>query len=219
MASMFDDVAAAYDITNTVLTGGLVHVWRGTVTEALGAAPGVSILDVAAGTGTSSAAYAAAGADVTAFDFSQGMIEKGRERHPDLEFVQGDARDLPFEDNSFDATTISFGLRNVDHPEKALDEMYRVTKPGGTLVVCEFSRPTNPAFRGLYNFFLGTALPALSRVVSSDPEAYIYLTESILSWPDQAALARIIQESKWRSVEYKNLTGGIVALHRAVKPL
>ena len=217
VASMFDEVAPAYDLTNTVLTGGLVHVWRTSVTEALGAAHGMSILDVAAGTGTSSAAYAKAGASVTAFDFSEGMIATGRKRHPELTFVQGDAMNLPFADASFDATTISYGLRNINDPMQALREMLRVTKPGGQLVVCEFSTPTNGAFRSLYNFFLGTALPALARAVSSDPAAYSYLTESILEWPNQQRLAEMLMDAGWKQVEYKNLTGGIVALHRAQK--
>ena len=217
VASMFDDVAPAYDLTNTVLTGGLVHVWRKSVTSALGVRPGLKVLDVAAGTGTSAAAYAKAGAAVTAFDFSAGMIATGRKRHPELEFMQGDAMAMPFADASFDAVTISYGLRNINDPQAALREMWRVAKPGGALVVCEFSTPTNPAFRGLYEFFLGTALPALAGAVSSDPVAYRYLTESILAWPDQRELAHMIMDAGWKNVEYKNLTGGIVALHRAYK--
>lgn len=219
VASMFDMVAPAYDVTNTVLTGGLVHVWRKTVCEALRVRPGMSVLDVAAGTGTSAAVYAGAGADVTAYDFSAGMIAQGRKRYPQLTFVQGDAMNMPFADESFDAVTISYGLRNIHDPDKALREMLRVVKPGGELVVCEFSTPVNPLFHGLYTFFLGSALPALAHVVSSDPMAYRYLTESILSWPDQHALALMILDAGWRDVEFKNLTGGIVAIHRACKPL
>ncbi|MDD7465625.1 MAG: demethylmenaquinone methyltransferase [Actinomycetaceae bacterium] len=219
VASMFDEVAPAYDVTNTVLTGGLVHVWRKTVCDALRIRPGMSVLDVAAGTGTSSAVYAQAGADVTAYDFSEGMIAHGRQRHPQLAFVQGDAMNMPFADESFDAVTISYGLRNVQDPDRALREMLRVVKPGGELVVCEFSTPVNPAFHKLYTFFLGTALPALAHVVSSDPTAYSYLTESILSWPDQQELGLMILDAGWRDVEFKNLTGGIVAVHRARKPL
>ncbi|MDY5588949.1 MAG: class I SAM-dependent methyltransferase [Arcanobacterium sp.] len=216
---MFDVVAPAYDLTNTVLTGGLVHVWRKTVRDALRARPGLTVLDVAAGTGTSSASYAAAGAAVTAFDFSEGMISEGKKRHPELTFVQGDAMHMPFADESFDSVTISYGLRNIQDPDQALREMLRVVKPGGELVVCEFSTPVHPAFHKLYTFFLGTALPALAGVVSSDPTAYGYLTESILSWPDQQELGHMILDAGWRNVEYKNLTGGIVAIHRASKPL
>lgn len=217
VASMFDEVAPAYDLTNTVLTGGLVHIWRKAVTQAIGARPGLKVLDVAAGTGTSSAAYAAAGADVTAFDFSQGMIAQGRKRHPNLDFVQGDAMAMPFDNDFFDAVTISYGLRNINDPRVALREMCRVTKPGGTLVVCEFSTPTNLVFQGLYKFFLGTAMPAISQIVSSDPTAYNYLSESILTWPDQRELALMIMDAGWVNVEYKNLTNGIVAVHRATK--
>lgn len=217
VAAMFDEVAPAYDVTNTVLTGGLIHVWRRSVTEAIAARPWMKILDVAAGTGTSSAAYAKTGAAVTAFDFSAGMIAAGRERHPELEFVQGDAMAMPFGDASFDVATISYGLRNINDPRAALREMYRVTKPGGTLVVCEFSTPPQSTFRQLYHFFLGSALPVLAGVVSADPAAYTYLTESILSWPDQRELAMMIMDAGWKNVEYKNLTGGIVAIHRAHK--
>ncbi|MCI7551625.1 MAG: demethylmenaquinone methyltransferase [Actinomycetaceae bacterium] len=215
VSTMFDEVAEKYDVMNTLMTGGLVTVWRKTTTEALGVAPGMTILDIAAGTGTSAAQYAQAGADVVAFDFSEGMIEKGKERYPQLRFVQGDAMELPFEDGIFDATTISYGLRNIADPHKALEEMYRVTKPGGTLVVCEFSRPVNLTFRRLYKFFLGTAIPAVSKLASSDAEAYDYLTESILNWPHQEELAEWMYDAGWHDVEYKNLTNGIVALHRA----
>lgn len=219
VASMFDHVAPAYDLTNTVLTGGLVHVWRKAVTDALRVRSGMSILDVAAGTGTSAAAYAKAGACVTAFDFSAGMIEQGKKRYPELDFVQGDAMDMPFDHDSFDAVTISYGLRNINDPRVALSEMLRVVKPGGEIVVCEFSTPTNPAFYELYKFFLGTALPTLAKAVSSDPAAYSYLTESILDWPNQRELALMMMDSGWENLEYKNLTGGIVALHRARKPI
>lgn len=219
VSGMFDEVAKNYDLTNTVLTGGLVHVWRKTTTQALDIYPGMKILDLAAGTGTSSAHYARQGGDVVACDFSRGMIEEGKRRYPELAFVEGDATNLPFEDASFDATTISYGLRNVSKPEVALSEMCRVTKPGGTLLVCEFSRPTNSVFRNLYKFFLGVAMPAISDLVSSDVVAYDYLAESILSWPTQEELAQKIVAAGWEAVEYKNLTNGIVALHRARKPL
>nr|WP_204399779.1 demethylmenaquinone methyltransferase [Arcanobacterium pluranimalium] len=217
ISEMFDEVARKYDITNTVLTGGLIHVWRKTTTEALDIYSGMKILDLAAGTGTSSAHYADRGADVVACDFSRGMIEEGRRRYPHLTFVEGDAMDLPFDDNSFDATTISYGLRNVSKPQVALEEMLRVTKPGGTLLVCEFSRPCNPIFNSLYKFFLGTAMPVISEVFSSDAAAYDYLAESILSWPSQDELAKDISDAGWEKVEFKNLTNGIVALHRARK--
>lgn len=217
VAGMFDEVAARYDIMNDLMTIGQVRVWREAVTVAINAQPGLRVLDLAAGTGTSSAAYAAKGADVVACDFSQGMIAEGRRRYPDLTFVEGDAMDLPFEDEYFDVATISYGLRNVNDPQKALEEMRRVTKPGGRLVIAEFSTPTWPPFRSLYNFYLNTALPALSQGFSSDNAAYDYLIESIRAWPAQEELARNIQAAGWRQVGYRNLSGGIVALHRATR--
>lgn len=216
---MFDQVAARYDITNDVLSLGQVRVWRAAVTAALEITPGMKILDVAAGTGTSSKAYADAGADVVASDFSAGMIAEGRKRYPELTFLEADATNLPFEDNSFDAVTISYGLRNVVDPDKALREMLRVTRPGGTIVVCEFSRPTWKPFRSLYEFYLGKALPQMSRLVSSDSDAYGYLTESILAWPAQREFAAKLYEAGWDNVEYRNLMGGIVAIHRGRKPV
>ena len=219
VAGMFDEVAARYDIMNDLMTIGQVRVWREAVSVAIDARPGLKVLDLAAGTGTSSAVYSAKGADVVACDFSQGMLAEGKRRYPELDFVAGDAMALPFADESFDVTTISYGLRNVHDPELAMREMLRVTKPGGRLLVAEFSRPTWAPFRSLYHFYLGTALPALSQFFSSDDVAYDYLTESIVEWPGQAELATMIQRTGWRDVAYRNLSGGIVALHRATRPL
>lgn len=217
IARMFDQVAQQYDITNDVLSLGQVYVWRQAVINALQPMPGDSILDLAAGTGTSSAALARSGAAVVACDLSEGMLEVGRQKHPGLEFVQGDAMNLPFPDDSFDAVTISYGLRNVEDPRLAIREMLRVTKPGGQLLIAEFSTPSNGAFRGLYTFYLGRVLPLVARLVSSDADAYQYLMESILDWPDQERLARMIAEAGWAGVGYRNLSGGAVALHRAIK--
>lgn len=216
VSSMFDDVAAKYDLMNTVLTGGQVFSWRRTTTAAIAPKPGEKILDLAAGTGTSAAQYAKEGADVVALDFSAGMIEEGKRRYPHLEFVQGDAMNLPFDDNTFDAVTISYGIRNVNDPHRALEEMYRVVKPGGRLVVAEFSSPSNAVFRQLYSFFLSSVMPLAARF-SSDPPAYDYLVESIRQWPAQRGFAKWIQRAGWHDVEFKNLSGGIVALHRAWK--
>ncbi|MDR6939287.1 class I SAM-dependent methyltransferase [Arcanobacterium hippocoleae] len=218
VSRMFNEVARKYDLMNVVLTGGLVFPWRKVTTAALEIEPGMKILDIAAGTGSSTAQYAAAGADVIGCDFSAGMIEEGRRRHPQLKFVTGDATDLDFADNSFDATTISYGIRNVSDPRKALSEMLRVTKPGGKLVVCEFSRPVNQYFFALYKFFLHRVMPIPSKILSSDAPAYDYLMESILDWPDQCKFSQWLREAGWENVEYKNLTGGIVAIHRARKP-
>lgn len=219
---MFNDVAAGYDVTNNVLSGGNAILWRISTTRALNALPNEKILDLAAGTGTSSAAIAASGAQVVAADFSPGMLAVGRKKHgnnPLIEFIEADATILPFADNSFDATTISFGLRNVQQPELALKEMLRVTKPGGRLVITEFSTPSSELMRSIYGFYLGRVMPLLAAAVSSNPSAYSYLAESIANWPNQKTLARMIRQAGWTKVAYRNLSGGIVTMHRAIKPL
>jgi demethylmenaquinone methyltransferase/2-methoxy-6-polyprenyl-1,4-benzoquinol methylase len=177
------------------------------------------VLDVAAGTGTSARVFADAGAFVVACDFSQGMLRVGARRvHPQVAFAAGDALRLPFADAAFDAVTISFGLRNLVHPAAGLGELWRVTRPGGRLVVCEFSTPTWAPFRAVYTRYLARALPALARRVASNPAAYVYLAESIAAWPDQRGLAEVLHRAGWAAVEWRNLSGGIVALHRAHRP-
>jgi demethylmenaquinone methyltransferase/2-methoxy-6-polyprenyl-1,4-benzoquinol methylase len=218
VAAMFDDVAERYDLTNDVLAMGQTRRWRKAVVSAVGALPGDRVLDLAAGTGTSSEPIARAGAFVVACDFSLGMLAVGRARNPRLSFVAGDALRLPFADNAFDAVTISFGLRNVNDRDDGLRELLRVTKPGGRLVVCEFSHPTWAPFREIYSTYLMGALPAVARRASSNPDAYVYLAESIRAWPDQAELAHDVLAAGWEKVGWRNLTGGIVALHRATKP-
>jgi demethylmenaquinone methyltransferase/2-methoxy-6-polyprenyl-1,4-benzoquinol methylase len=215
VAAMFDRVAERYDLTNDVLSLGQDRAWRRRVTEAVAPRSGQLILDLAAGTGTSSEPIAQAGAAVIATDLSFGMLLVGKQRRPALSFVAADALQLPYADASFDAVTISFGLRNVEDTEAALIEMRRVTKPGGTLVVCEFSTPTWQPFRTLYSNYLVDALPRIATLVSSNPAAYQYLAESIQAWPDQQGLASMIEKCDWRDVEWRNLSGGIVALHRA----
>ena len=221
VSGMFNEVAAGYDRTNTVLSLGQDKLWRIATTRAVAPKPGQRILDLAAGTGASSVALARSGAEVTAGDFSPGMIAEGRRRHghvPNVTFVQADAMALPFADDSFDAVTISFGLRNVNDPRLALREMLRVTAPGGRLVVCEFSHPQNPAFGGLYRFYNNRVLPVVAKTVSSNADAYDYLNESIRDWPDQVTLSSWIRDAGWTEVAHRDLTFGIVALHRAVKP-
>ncbi|MGN6088682.1 MAG: demethylmenaquinone methyltransferase [Actinomycetales bacterium] len=213
--AMFDDVARRYDLTNDVLSLGQTRLWRSAVVRAVDPRPGERILDLAAGTGTSTVPFAAAGADALACDFSLGMLREGRRRQPLLPFLAGDATALPFADGAFDAVTISFGLRNVHDTDAALRELRRVTRPGGRLVVCEFSHPHWAPFRTVYVEYLMRALPTVARRVSSDPEAYVYLAESIRAWPDQAALAARIADAGWSRVQWRDLTGGIVALHRA----
>ncbi len=212
---MFDAVARRYDLTNTVLSLGQDRSWRRATRAALQIQPGDQVLDLAAGTAVSTAELAKSGAWCVACDFSVGMLTAGAQR--DLPKVAGDATKLPFGDEVFDAVTISFGLRNVVDTVAGLREMARVTKPGGRLVVCEFSTPTVPVFSGVYKNYLMRALPALARVVSSDPESYEYLAESIRAWPEQATLARLIGEAGWSAVRWRNLSGGIVALHAARK--
>ena len=217
VASMFDQVAARYDITNDVLSLGQDRRWRKQVVALVDPKPGERVLDLAAGTGTSSLPFAKLGASVVPCDFSLGMLKVGKGRLPELNFTAGDGMKLPFADNSFDAVTISFGLRNIADPSVGLKELYRVTKPGGRLVVCEFSTPTWKPFSHIYSNYLMRALPPIARAVSSNPESYVYLSESIAAWPNQHDLAEIIHRAGWRSVRWTNLTGGIVALHFGIK--
>lgn len=215
VAAMFDGVARRYDLTNTVLSFGQDRRWRRLTRMALDPRPGERVLDLAAGTGVSTVELAASGAYCVACDFSMGMLRAGSGRG--VPRVAGDALRLPFADAAFDAVTISFGLRNVAEPGQALRELARVTRPGGRLVVCEFSSPTWTPFRFAYTEYLMRALPAIARRVSSNPDAYVYLAESIRVWPTQQRLAGMVAQAGWRNVAWRNLTGGIVALHRAVR--
>jgi demethylmenaquinone methyltransferase/2-methoxy-6-polyprenyl-1,4-benzoquinol methylase len=218
VAAMFDGVAEKYDLTNAVLALRQDRRWRQAVKEALDLHRGEKALDLAAGTGTSSEPFVDAGVLTVPCDFSLGMLRVGRRRRPDLAFVAGDATRLPFSDGAFDAVTISFGLRNVVDVDGALREMLRVTRPGGRIVVCEFSHPSWAPFRTVYTEYLMRALPKVARAVSSNPDAYVYLAESIRAWPDQAGLAARLSSAGWGDVAFRNLSGGIVALHRAVRP-
>ena len=217
VAAMFDGVATRYDRTNTILSLGRDRAWRRATRAALGLRPGERVLDVGAGTGVSTAELARSGAYAVGSDISLGMLSAGRRSRPALPLLAGDALALPFADASFDAVTISFALRNVVDVGGALREFARVTRLGGRLVVCEFSHPTNAVFRSAYLRYLMGALPGVACRVSSNPEAYVYLAESIRAWPDQRALANRLAGSGWGRVSWRNLTGGIVALHRAVR--
>jgi demethylmenaquinone methyltransferase/2-methoxy-6-polyprenyl-1,4-benzoquinol methylase len=212
---MFDDVARRYDLTNDILSLGQDRRWRRDVVDAVQPMPAERVLDLAAGTGTSSQPFADRGMTVVPCDFSLGMLEVGKRARPHLAFTAGDGTRLPFADSAFDAVTISFGLRNIVDPDAGLRELLRVTRPGGRLVVCEFSRPAWPFFRQVYIEYLMKALPSIARAVSSSPDAYVYLAESIRAWPDQDALAQRIAGVGWRNVRWRNLSGGIVALHHA----
>jgi demethylmenaquinone methyltransferase/2-methoxy-6-polyprenyl-1,4-benzoquinol methylase len=213
---MFDSVADSYDKTNDLLSFGQARLWRGKVARAVNAKAGEQILDIAAGTGTSSMAFLSEGVRVVAADFSKGMLEVGKKKYPKLEFVFADAMKLPFQDQEFDVVTMSFGLRNVQDHKVALGEFLRVLKPGGRLVICEFSHVPGP-LGVLYRFYLKYFLPKISALFSKSPEAYDYLAESIQAWPKQKDLAQDIANVGFSQVGYKNLSFGIVALHQAVK--
>ncbi len=217
VAAMFDGVAKRYDIANDILSLGRSKAWRRAATKIIAPTAGMKILDLAAGTGSSSAPLAAAGADVIAADFSEGMLAAGRKARPNLNFVKADALKLPFEDGTFDVLTISFGLRNTADTAKALAEAHRVVKTGGRLVIVEFSTPIFAPFRAIYMNYLMKALPTIARATTSNPDAYIYLADSIRAWPNQKELAAMIVDAGWSQVGWKNLTGGVVAIHIAVK--
>ncbi|CAB4530711.1 unannotated protein [freshwater metagenome] len=218
VAAMFDGVAKRYDLVNDLLSLGRTKAWRRATTKIIAPRPGMKILDLAAGTGSSSQPLAQAGADVIPADFSEGMLAAGRKARPHLPFTKADALNLPFKDGEFDLVTISFGLRNTQNTPRALAEMLRVTKSGGHIVICEFSSPTFGPFRTIYTNYLMKALPAIASKTSSNPDAYIYLAESIRAWPNQSALASTISAAGWADVTWTNLTGGVVAVHKARKP-
>lgn len=218
IAEMFDGVAERYDLTNTVLSFGQDRGWRRATRAALSLRPGERVLDVGAGTGVSTEELHRSGSFAVGADLSIGMLVAGRRAGRTVPLLAGDALRLPFADGTFDAVTISFALRNVVDTVGALRELGRVTRSGGRLVVCEFSHPTNAAFRTVYLSYLMRSLPAVARAVASNPEAYVYLAESIRAWPDQPGLAAVIGEAgPWTRVGWRNLTGGVVALHRATR--
>jgi demethylmenaquinone methyltransferase/2-methoxy-6-polyprenyl-1,4-benzoquinol methylase len=229
VAAMFDALAGRYDLMNDILSMGQVRLWRKSVQRILRVGPGDRVLDLAAGTGTSSVSFAASGADVVACDFSLGMLQAGQTRldksdplrtktRGRVSFVAGDALHLPFSDGAFDAVTISFGLRNVHGTREALAEMRRVTRPGGRLVVCEFSTITVEPIDMLYRRYLTGVLPAIARRAARNPEAYEYLSESIADWPSQRELADVIRAAGWSAVKWRDLTLGVVAIHVARNP-
>jgi demethylmenaquinone methyltransferase/2-methoxy-6-polyprenyl-1,4-benzoquinol methylase len=216
VAAMFDGVAGGYDRANSFMTFGFDRRWRTITARVLDAVRGERVLDLAAGTGVSTAEYARGGAWCLAADFSLGMLSSGK--HRGVPMVAADALRLPFADESFDAATISFGIRNFVDTKAALVEIARVVKPGGRLVICEVSTPPFPPIRFLYRTFLLRAMTLVGRFSSTNPEAYSYLAESMAAWPDQRALAQTIAAAGWHKVEWMNLTFGVVAIHRAAKP-
>lgn len=216
VSAMFDAVAQKYDRTNDLLSFYQSRLWRRALTNAVNPTSGQRILDIAAGTGTSSMALKKPGVEVVAADFSEGMLAEGRKRYPELEFVFADAMKLPFKDGEFDVVTMSFGLRNVSDHKVALKEFLRVLKPGGKLVICEFSHVSGILGK-LYLFYLRKVLPLVSKIFSSNPEAYDYLGDSIAAWPNQLQLKQDIEQSGFSQVGYRNLTFGIVAIHSGLR--
>jgi demethylmenaquinone methyltransferase/2-methoxy-6-polyprenyl-1,4-benzoquinol methylase len=219
---MFDGIAPRYDLLNDILSLGQVRLWRRVVARITGAKPGERVLDLAAGTGTSTLTFTATGADAVACDFSLGMLQAGHAKigagppgsgRGRLGWVAGDALRLPFRDGAFDAVTISFGLRNVADTGAALAELRRVTRPGGRLVVCEFSTITIAPADMLYRRYLLHVLPAIARRTARNPEAYEYLAESIVDWPAQRELAGLIKAAGWSAVKWRDLSLGAVAVH------
>ena len=226
---MFDQIAERYDLLNDVLSLGQDRWWRRVVAATVAARPGERVLDLAAGTGTSSRTFTTSGAYCVACDFSLGMLQVGARKaagrpQPDrpaagpVRFAAGDALALPFRDRAFDAVTISFGLRNVADPDAALAEMLRVTRPGGRLVICEFGHLPGDRLDAWYGRYLSTALPVVARRLSPSSDAYSYLAESIREWPRQAELAGRIRAAGWSAIRWRNLTLGVVTVHAALRP-
>lgn len=216
--AMFDRVAPRYDLANAVLSLGQDAHWR-RVTASAAEPAGARVLDAASGPGNVALELLRRGArHVVAFDLAFAMLAEGAGRgYPDTDWVHGDALRLPFADGTFDAVTISFGLRNVADPPAALREFARVSRPGGRLVVAEFATPTWPPFRDLYGGYLVNLLPRVARLVSSHGQAYTYLARSIQQWPDRREVAAWLSEAGYEQVEVKDLSGGIVAVHRGFR--
>lgn len=222
---MFDRVAPRYDLANTVLSFGQDQHWRRVARRTMEPRPGDRLLDVATGTGRLARELKDAGAAVVALDFSQRMLAAGADKERadlpvagPLDWCAGDGLRLPFADAAFDGASIAFGLRNLPDTEAGLREIARVVRPGGRLVVLEFSTPTWPPFRHVYERYLVAALPKVAEVVASDASAYRYLAQSILAWPDQAGLAAVLARSGWEHPRWQDLSGGIVAVHHARRP-
>lgn len=217
---MFDRLALGYDRSNILITFGMSTCWRNSMCAAVQPKPGQQILDIAAGTGISSAALAKYGANIVGADFSPGMLSFARARYgknPLISFVEADAMNLPFDNYSFDAVTISFGLRNIQNPVRAITEFVRVLKPGGCLVICEATNPPNPLVGVLLRAYQKYLMPTLSRLTNSDPDAYHYLSRSIRDWYSQRALAAVLKNAGLINIKWRNLTMGTVALHRGYR--
>lgn len=226
VAGVFDSVASRYDLMNDLMSGGIHRLWKRFTIELSGVRPGHSVLDIAGGTGDLAAKFSRIVGEtgrVVLADINYSMLAVGRDKLLDhghsenLEFVQADAQCLPFPDDSFDCITIAFGLRNVTDKDLALRAMLRVLKPGGRLLVLEFSKPKNPLLSKAYDAYSFSVLPIMGRLVAGDSDSYRYLAESIRVHPDQETLKAMMEDAGFARVEYHDMTGGVVALHRGVK--
>ena len=226
VAGVFDSVAGKYDVMNDVMSFGIHRIWKKIALQHTGLKKGMRALDVAGGTGDLSIVMSkqvGPTGEVVMSDINVAMLEQGRRRLLDkgiagnIQFVEANAEDLPFEDNSFDCITIAFGLRNVTHQDKALASMYRVLKPGGRLLVLEFSKPVVPGLNKLYDFYSFNVLPVMGRVIANDEASYRYLAESIRMHPSQDTLKQMMQDAGFERCTYHNMSGGIVALHKGFK--
>ena len=226
VAGVFDSVADSYDLMNDAMSLGVHRLWKRFAVEQTGARPGQRVLDLAGGTGDLAARLArlvGPGGEVVIGDINASMLQVGRERLLDrgiaanVRFVQADAESLPFPDHSFDCITIAFGLRNVTDKQKALQSMFRTLKPGGRLLVLEFSKPSLPGLAPLYDLYSFRVLPLMGRLIARDADSYRYLAESIRMHPDQDTLKGMMEQAGFEDCDYLNLSGGIVALHRGFR--
>ena len=227
VADVFHSVAAKYDVMNDLMSFGVHRLWKRFTIEVSGVRRGDRVLDIAGGTGDLTAKFSrivGPTGQVVLADINDSMLKVGRDKLLDqgiagnVKCVQANAECLPFPDNSFDAITIAFGLRNVTDKDKALRSMARVLKPGGRLLVLEFSKPSNPLLSKAYDTYSFTALPFMGKLVTNDSESYKYLAESIRMHPDQETLKGMMEDAGLARVKYYNMTGGVVALHRGIKP-
>ncbi len=226
VADVFHSVAARYDLMNDLMSGGVHRIWKRFTIELSGVRKGNAVLDIAGGTGDLAAKFAdIVGAEgrVVLADINDSMLKVGRDklidsgRQGNIEYVQADAQDLPFPNDSFDCVTIAFGLRNVTEKDKALRSMLRVLKPGGRLLVLEFSKPTSDLLSKAYDAYSFNILPRIGKLITNDADSYQYLAESIRMHPNQESLKEMMEEAGFSRCEFHNMTGGIVALHKGIK--
>jgi demethylmenaquinone methyltransferase/2-methoxy-6-polyprenyl-1,4-benzoquinol methylase len=226
VAGVFHSVAAKYDVMNDLMSGGVHRLWKRFTIELSGVRPGHKVLDIAGGTGDLTAKFSrivGPTGRVVLADINDSMLKVGRDKLIDhgiagnVDYVQANAETLPFPDNHFDCVSIAFGLRNVTDKDSALRSMHRVLKPGGRLLVLEFSKPQHAALGKLYDMYSFTALPLLGKLIANDADSYRYLAESIRMHPDQETLRGMMENAGFARAEFFNMTGGIVALHRGIK--